>query len=265
MAVYISSALVTTPGLVDQPLTHARIGYQTFLTRFNVTGTASLAGFPIENIANPATYERYRPSATTAVINVDAESAREADYVAIQSNGVTGILVEYSTDNSTFIEVGEAITSNDTSMFLFPATIARYWRITLTGDNMQIVKVNIGKALAMQRAIYGGHAPITLNRVTSVRPNLSEGGQFLGSTAKRQGLTTSFEWSNLTPDWYRANFDPFAAYLPQANPFFIAWRPSSYPNEIAYCLAKADPQPSNTGTRDLMQVSLSVEGFVDGC
>ena len=114
----------------------------------------------------------------------------------------------------------------------------------------------------MQRAIYGGHSPATLSRVTSVRPSLSETGQWLGATEVRSGYRSSYTWKHLTPSWYREHFDPFVANNPRANPFFIAWRPDRYPDEVVYAWATNDIQPTNMGTgRGLMEVSMSVEGF----
>ena len=117
-------------------------------------------------------------------------------------------------------------------------------------------------ALAMQRAIYAGHSPITLSRKTVKRPTKSEFGQWLGSSTIRHGLKTSFEWKNLKAAWYREYFDPFVKSA-RTKPFFIAWRPSKFPNEIAYAWTSNDIKPSNMGILDYMDVSMSVEGYAD--
>lgn len=265
MSIYISSSLVTSEFL-SQPLTHARIGWQSIITTSNISGTSGVTGYPVSNVANPATYERYKPDSTTATINVDTGSSVECDYAAMQSKNVTNAKIYYSTDGVTYTLLHEANLGGKAGagMVLFQVTTARYWRVVVSGSNIEIVALKIGKALAMQRPIYGGHSPINLSRVTAERPNLSETGQYLGVTQQRMGLTGSYSWDNLKAAWYREHFDAFVANNPKANPFFIAWRPSSYPTEVAYCWAKGNIQPQNTGTKDFMSVSMNVEGYVDG-
>ena len=261
--IYISSSLVTSESLA-QPLTHARIGWLNIITSSGLTGTDGLSGFPLSSILNPATYERYKPNASTATINYDNGTPVSADYLGLQSLGVSSVTIQASDDGVNYSTLSAATGVDDCSMFLFEQETHRYWRIILTGSNMQVVALKLGVALAMQRAIYAGHSPITLAPKSAVRPTMSEKGQFLGSSVQRLGLSTTFEWKNLKATWYRDNFDPFVQNIPKANPFFIAWRPASFPSEVAYAWASNDIVPSNTGVIDMMQVSMQVEGFVDG-
>lgn len=264
MAIYISSSLVLSQ-TIDYPLTHARIGYESIATIGNVTGTAGLSGYPLSNLSNPATYEQYRPDSLTATINIDAGESVTCDYVGIQQRNVTLVKIYHSTDGVSYTLLQEYNTGNKNGadMALFEETSARYWRVEVTGDNISISAFKIGKALAMSRPIYGGHSPITLNQTVATRPNMSETGQYLGSSVKRKGFTSSYDWQNLKARWYRDNFDPFVNSYPQANPFFMAWRPLTFPSEVAYCLATGNISPSNMGVKDFMSVSMNVEGFAD--
>jgi hypothetical protein len=65
--------------------------------------------------------------------------------------------------------------------------------------------------------------------------------------------------TNLKPDWYRANFDPFVVAA-QDSPFFFGWRPYSYPNEVGFAWLTNDPSPSNMMSNGMMQVSLELNG-----
>lgn len=265
MSVVISNQIVTGQITLDQPLTHARIGYQSVLPNAVITGTVGLTGFPLSNLKNPATYERYRPSSIPATINIDCGSVVAVDYFAMQSSGVDSVQI-YSSANGTnyTLEMQYNIANaNRASMAILSEKTFRYWRIVVSGNNPDIRAMKLGKALAMQRPIYGGHSPVTLSPIYSVRPTLSEKGQFLGSSVQRKGFSTSYQWGNLTANWYRDNFDAFVKSAPQANPFFIAWRPITHPDEVAYCWSTGNISPKNTGTRDLMEVSLSVEGFAN--
>jgi hypothetical protein len=255
-----------SPALTDDA---ARIGYKSILTSSNLTGTAGTTGFPLAAIVNPATYERYTPSAMPAEIVCDAGAAVSVDYVAIAAhtlgtNGCT-VYLESSDDGSAWTTRLTMAPSDDTTIIgLITPVSARYWRLRVTGATAPTMGVvYLGQVLTMPRNIYGGHTPITLARVTAVRPVLSESGQWLGATQERKGFGTSYAWKNLTAAWYRANFDPFVATNPRARPFFIAWRPKTFPAETAYAWAKDDISPSNTGTKDFMEVGLSVEAFSD--
>lgn len=247
----------------------ARIGYKSILPAATLSGTAGTTGFPLSAISNPATYERYTPSAMPATVTADAGAAVACDYVAIAAHdlGSKGcmVIVESSTDNVNWTSRLAIIPADDTTiMGLFAQVTARYWRLSIYGATAPTIGVvYLGTILTMQRNIYGGHSPLVLSRITAVRPSLSETGQWLGATQERKGLSGAFAWKNLTASWYRQNFDPFVATNPRVKPFFIAWRPESHPEDVGYCWATADIKPSNMGIKDLMEVSMQVEGFSD--
>lgn len=262
MSVIISNALILQPGLADRPLTHARIGYRSIIPDSEYTATVGSPGFPFLSALNPATYESWRPT-SPAVVNIDAGEPVPVDYIAMQQSGISLLTVEYSNDDIDYVEAISYSPGGDgATMGLFPVTTARYWRITIAGSSLRIIKLNLGRALAMQRAMYQGHSPINLSRITAVRPSVSETGQFLGSVEQRLGTATRASWDNLSAQWYRDNFDPFVAYGPRVFPFFFAWRPETFPDEVAYCWATNDIQPVNSGPRDLMTVDMDLEGYL---
>lgn len=263
MSVFISSNIVLNPS-VSTPLTHARIGWHSIVTVANVSGTAGLTDYPITSLANAATYEKYKPDAASATINIDAGNVADVDYLAMMQKNVSLVQIYYSHDEIDYtLHYEYSSNGKNADMALFEPISARYWRVVINGNNMVVSAFKMGKALAMQRAIYSGHSPISLSLVTVNRPNLSQTGQLLGSSMIRKGYQTSFDWSNLKSAWYRGNFDLFVQSNPSSNPFFIAWRPETFPDEVMYCIAKGNVQPSNTGTKDFMSVSLQVEGFAN--
>lgn len=250
------------------PLSHARIGYQTICTADNVTASSEAAGFPADAAVNPFTYEGWKPDTLPATWSVDAGATVDVDYIGIAAHTFyvdrCTLSIEYSIDGSTWTTLNEQAPGDGSPiMLIFETITARYWRFTVDGLAAPVIGVIfIGKALAMQRAIYGGHAPISLNRRTTIVPVRTEAGQFLGRSIVRQGNGTSFEWKNLTAGWYRQYFDPFVKYA-RRFPFFIAWRPDRFPDEVGYVWTTADIAPSNMGVKDLMQVSMTVEGLTD--
>ena len=225
------------------PMTHARIGWHSY------DYTASGAIADATNIANTTTYDT---SAFTGLVTLTFSSSKAVDYVGILSKTETTVSITCGTKSYSVTLYKGA------NMFLFDEQTVSSLTISCTAT---IAHVKAGLTLDMQRSVYGGLSPIKLSRKTSVRPNLSETGQFLGSTVKRVGYGSSIDFQNLTADWYRSDFEPFVNSVPMASPFFIAWRPSSFPDEVVYAWATNDIQPTNSGVRDLMAVTLNFEAF----
>lgn len=263
---YISPSLVAQieSGGAD-PLSRARIGYRTVTRNATVTASSATTGFPASAIKNPLTYERWLPLSAPATLTIDAGAMVIADYVGIGAHtlGSTGatVTISYSENGIDWTDVLHAAPANDNAiMALFEPVLARYWRIHINRV-AEIGVVYIERALVMQRSIYGGHSPGTLSRQTEIEPSRSVTGQFLGRSIVRQGFATSYQWSNLSAAWYRANFDPFVESALR-NPFFIAWRPDRFPDEVLYAWCNDDISPTNMGIRDLMQVGFSVEAVL---
>lgn len=247
------------------PLTHARIGYRTICTADNVVASSQAAGCPAEDAVNIFTNEYWKPAVMPATWTVDAGVAVDSNYIGIAahtlgSSGVT-VKIHSSTDAEVWTErFSFAPANNATIMLLYGTVSARYWRLTVSGATApRIGVIYIGEALEMMRPIYGGHGPLTLCRNTTIYNQLTEGGQFNGRSVVRGGLGTTFSWKNLDPDWYRQYFDPFVEAAIRT-PFFIAWRPQRYPNEVGYVWVPGGIKPSNMGVRGLMEVSMDVVG-----
>ena len=272
MSVVISPSI--TPSDYTYPLTHARIGYDNFVPDATVTATSADTNYPADAVQRETTYEHWKPTSASnesLVFDQGASSVGAASYVGIAAHtlGTQNATIEiaHSDDNSTWTVIETLEPANNSAiMFIFAEVEVRYWRVRVVSADAapEIGVVYIGSVLEMQRLIYGGHSPITLSRQTERRPTKSQKGQWLGVSIVRYGLQSSFNWRHLTAAWYRANFDPFVESA-RSKPFFIAWRPSKYPQEIAYgwLPPNTDIQPSNMGIRDLMEVSMTVEGYAD--
>jgi len=146
-------------------------------------------------------------------------------------------------------------------MTLVEETRSNKFRVRIVGQSTPVVGViYIGKALEMARPLYGGHTPLALSRTTVIRPHVSERGQFLGRSIIRSGASGSWSWSNLTAAWVRRYLDPFIESA-RTDPFFILWRPASFPGEVGYCWTLGDLSATNSGPRDLMSFTLSAQGI----
>lgn len=251
----------------NRPLTHARILWNP------IAGTVTAGGTDGALAASDYTWQRWKPGALPAswTIVTAADAQIDTVFIAGHNLGSTGTTVVISTAAS----VGGAHTTRATivptdnsaiaAMFNSPTGLlltVREVRISLTGSsaNTEIGIIRAGAALQMRHPSFGGVQPIGLTRLVETRHSLSETGQWLGRTIQRQALRTDLNFDLLEAAWYRANFEPFAKTLPQ-RPFGLVQNPARMPESVAWCWTDQSPQPSNSGLRDFMEVSLSIVGF----
>ncbi len=255
-----------------RPLTHARICHQTITRTGTLVASGEQAGFEADSALNPLTYEFWKADALPATWRIDAGSAVSVDYIGVASHTLAtegaSVKPQWSDDDAAWNDIenisAHAPTDDGPILFLFAAESHRYWRIEVTGSTVpSIGVVFIGVALAMPRPIYGGHSPIDLSRTSVIRPQRSERGQFLGRSIVRSGFHADYSWQHLTPAFYRSEFDLFVEDA-LSFPYFLAWRPETFPESVVYGWSGQDIAPSNMGIgKGLMQVSISVEGLGD--
>ncbi len=265
MAVVIQSAFSPS-----RPLTHARIGHATITRTGTLSASGEQVGFDADSALNSLTYEFWKPDALPATWRIDAGSAVSVDYIGIAAHTFftegASVKPQWSDNDSAWNDITGISTHTPTDdgpiLFLFASESHRYWRIEVTGTTIpSIGVVFIGVVLAMLRPIYGGHSPLDLSRTTVIRPQTSERGQFLGRSIVRSGFHADYSWANLTPAFYRSEFELFVADALQF-PFFLAWRPVTFIESVGYVWTGQDITPTNMGTgKGLMQVSISVSGL----
>lgn len=257
----------------------ARIGYDNVLRGITPDVSSTESGFFAGALSNSLTNELWQPESGETVSTVEwSFSSKSIDYVGIAGHTLGSesgsVKITYSTDNgSSYSDICEGGASvcvttvspaDDSAIMVLFETITGVTNLKLSftwaGDEPSIGVVYAGTALVMQRPIYGGHSPITLSRRVSRRPQAAEAGQWLGRSIIRRGFESTISWSNLEAAWYRANFDPFVKSA-ERYPFFLAWKPEDYPDEVALCWCNDDIKPVNSGIRDLMDVSIGLQGY----
>lgn len=247
------------------PLTHSRIGYNTFTATGTASASSAQALFPATGPLNSLTYEYWRANILPATWTLDAGSSKMANYFGIAAHtlGSSGstITIASSPNNVTYTTI-DTLTPTDDSpiMFLFANRTARYFSLSISGTAVPSVGViYVGPVLEMMRPCFAGVSPINLSRVTVIRPNKSEGGQWIGRSVIRSGFSMTATYNNLGGSWYRTYFDPFVVSAVYS-PFFYAWRPLDYPDGIGYVSVDKDITPKNSNVRDLMSVGFSMVG-----
>lgn len=271
MSIVISSDVVLTTEETEAGVNanNPRIGWHNLLTSANVSADEADTDFPVTNLANPATSKKWKGTTTgVQTIEISLAAAEKVNYFALAGHNFgtdgTNIKFQSSTDDSSWTDrtTSRVLSSDYAYMEEFADVTAQYFRLHLTPQTTipQLAVLYIGRVLRMQRRLYVGFTPTTLNRKTTVSSGFSESGQFLGRIKRRQMLESSPDFKNLTPDWYRDTFDEFAVAA-ETKPFFFAWRPSTYPDEVGYMWLSGDIQPQNQLPNGMMSVSIPMQGM----
>lgn len=273
MPVIISSNLtLTAPEESDLTLDHPVIGWQSLCTSSNVFADSADSNYPVSNIANPATHLFWKTASTSdQVITLTTGTTDPIDYLAIAAHNFgslgTPVSVGYYDTSSPPVWtelVAESMLANDSPvLFRFSAQILT--RISLrfnpNGNFPQIAVMYVGKLLVLPRKLYQGFAPINYARVAKVTNGRSEAGNFLGRIVLQEFVKDTVPLSLIDPTYFR---DHIAEFLVDSKerPFFIAWRPQTYPLEVGYCHMTNDPLPINEAPHGLIAMQLEMTGVI---
>lgn len=253
------------------------IGYHNLVTVSNITASSEDDDYPAINLANPITapIARWQASDTGAqTLTFEVNTIDFIDYVGIArhnwGSGQIPVIIEGSNDGgsaSGWFELVQQVllADDDPVIFRFTPQALTHVRIVLgaaaSGDDPAWLAVAyVGLLLALQRRIYVGHTPITMGRSQNVVNGKSESGEFLGRLITSESVSTSVELQNLTPSWYRTVLDPFIV-AQKDTPFFFAWRPGDYPDEVGFGWITNDPQPQNQRPNGMMQINWNMTGI----
>jgi len=212
MALVISGALSLNTAAAALSLKYPRIGYENVLRQSNVTITATTSETDADpdSVINGLTYDFWKPTTTPATLTFTFTESVTCDYCGIAGHTLTetgnSVELQYwdGLSPGSWVSLGTVSpgseSGNKTIMFLFDSTSAQQWRLIVTGGTTTPVLgvVNLGTALILERMIYGGHTPITLSKNTTIKPQRSEGGQWLGRSIIREGASNTISLRNLT-------------------------------------------------------------------
>jgi len=250
------------------------IGYENRVTTSNISSTTADTSYPVTNLANPSTELHWEGELSSPAVDeyiIMALNTEElVDYIGIADHNFYSEQIEVSVEvlnddsPSAWDEiVSGVIPPNDGPLiFRFTPQGITSIRVRMRPGNAapRAAVVYAGKLLVVQRRIYVGHTPISYGRNTSVVNARSESGNFLGRIVINETRETNIAFENLTPAWYRTYFEPFVAACNEI-PFFFAWRPDAYPNEVGYLWFTDDPKPANSLPNGMMSISFNVNGI----
>lgn len=247
-------------------------GWNSFLVLGSLTASTEAADGSVQNVADGNTYDFWQPTELPAWIEVELGEAATANYVGLASHTLgtshITVTVQYH-DGADWVDILEVTPAdNRTWGAVFDEVTATRFRLYFeeaVGETAEIPVLgvaHIGNGLVFERHIYQGHTPITLAPQTEIRPNTSEGGQFLGRSIIRRGSATSVKVTNLLPAFVRS--DDTEAFIRYAvrGAWFWFWRPEDYPGDVAYVWTVSEISRTNSGPADYMSMSFNLMGYV---
>jgi len=254
-------------------LDHPIIGWHNIITPSTIAASSSNSNFPASNMANPATHLTWKcgTSAASYQYVTIGSGGEPIDYVAIAKHNLGSqaipITVGYFDTNSPpgwHDLVEEHLLADDgPALFRFAEQIVGglSMRLGLSANIPQIAVVYAGKLLVLPRKVYQGFTPIPYGLVAKVTNGRSEAGNFLGRIVLQEFVRDTMPLSLIGPTYFR---DHIADFLidSKENPFFIAWRPQTYPDEIGYCHMTNDPTPINEAPHGLIAMQLEMTGII---
>lgn len=266
--IVLSDNFVLSPAEAELSPDHPVIGWRNVVVAGSVAADTAAEGFPVSNLANPATHLDWRAADTTAqYLTVTTNEIDAIDYVAVAKHnfgsGEIAVTLEIFDGTDWNVAAGPIMPAdNSPLLFRFAAQSVAQFRLALAegAEAARVAVMYAGKLLVVERKVYVGHTPLPHGRKTSVVNNRSESGNFLGRIVLGEWRESVIPLSLISPDWYRAEMDPFLA-VAQEVPFFFAWRPQSYPREVGFAWLVNDPVPVPVGPSNRLAFDLTVHGI----
>ena len=257
--------MITLPSGATLP-NNPRIGWHNIVPDCTLAATGETVGFPVENLANAATYLPWKgEDAAGETISVTPVSSTPINYLGIARHNLSGTqyTLQSSPDDSTWTTIATATPSDNSPIIhAFDEVDEPYYRLVLAAGPVtpSIAVLYLGELLTIERRIHVGHTPAQLGRVQEVSSGISESGQYLGRVLRSATFETTVELQNLTSTHFYDDIDPFLEVV-AVTPFFWARRPDARPDEVIFGWVQGDPSVVNQRNNGMMQVSWKMQGI----
>lgn len=263
--IIISSDLVLAEVSAGYGPNHPLVGWHNVVKPTNVTASSADSSHPASLLAYPTTYN-YWEAATTSSQAITVNVSGSYDYVGIARHnfGTAGISVQVQ---GLIGEDWEPLTedfipgSNDPLMLVFSRENRDAYRLKLGGggERHRVAVVYLGKLLTLPSRIYVGHTPVKYGRRENITTGTADSGAYLGRVFVNEWREGQIVQNNVNPSLYRAVIDP---WVKSREPFFFAWRPESYPQEVGYVWRTGPCDMVNQRPNGMVQFSMNVRGIM---
>ena len=239
MSVVIQSGFAGIAEPIDQP----RIGFDAHSATGSATSSAS--GYDPNWVTDGETWSVWRAGSSSSTLTVTF-SSQTVSYAGLAAHnlGSIGATVSCQIGGTT---VGSISPTDDSAiMFLFSPRTATTARFVITGGVAEVAVAQAGEVLEMpQLSVYTG-LPISESKQVRYRHQQSIRGDVLGRAVEGAELRFDLTVQNL-PETFRAaagdiTWKGFTNHVDNTGPFFIAAKPSSYPDDVAYVRATERPR-----------------------
>lgn len=256
--------------------------YENFLLYGTMTSTGGVAneGFP-ENMRGPQTFDGWEPNITSgnAYMELTQGQVRNYDCFALFGHnlndvlGPNGLLRFWLRIAGVWTIVSEfRPPDNKDVLAIIPEAPADGMRIQIamgTGHTSPsrpvISNAFAGKRLIIPNGARSDYQPINLAVDVETRPNLSRGGQFLGTTHNFLGASTSISLARQEREWIEGPAAPFLMHYNRGAPFVWASCPEFMPDDFAYCWRSGDELVPTYGQGAVWgELSMDVSAFLGG-
>jgi hypothetical protein len=241
MSVVIQSGFTGNAQPIDQP----RICFDKHTATATASSTAT--GADVDWLVDGETWSVWEGGSTSQTVTLTFSSA-STGYAAIAAHnlGSTGATVTCAAGGVTKGSISP--TDDSAIVFLFANVTVTTVAFTISGGSAapQIAVAQAGEALEMPRlSVYTG-LPISESKQVRYRHQQSITGDVLGRAVEGADLRFDLTVQNL-PETFRAaagdiTWKGFLNHVDNTGPFFIAAKPSSYPDDVAYVRATERPR-----------------------
>jgi len=232
-------SVVIQSGINDKP----RICFDKHTSTVGVTSSAS--GYNPDWMLDGETWSLWRAGSTTQTITLSF-STQTTSYAALAAHNL-GSIGASVTCQVGGVTVGSVSPTDDSAiLFLFSSRSASQVQFIITGGTAEIAVAQAGDALEMpQLSVFTG-LPISESKQVRYRHQQSITGDVLGRAVEGADLRFDMTVQNL-PETFRAatgdiTWKGFINHVDNVGPFFIAAKPSSYPDDVAYARATERPR-----------------------
>jgi hypothetical protein len=260
MSVVIQSGFSGIVEPIDQP----RIGFDAHSAAGSATSSAS--GYSASWVTDGETWSVWRAGSSSSTLTLTF-SNQTVSYAGLAAHnlGSIGATVSCQIGGTT---VGSISPTDDSAiMFLFSPRTATTVQFVITGGVAEIAVAQAGEVLEMPRlSVYTG-LPISESKQVRYRHQQSIRGDVLGRAVEGAELAFDLTINNL-PETFRATagdvtWQGLLRHIDSTGPFFIAAKPGSYPEEVAYVQAVERPRFERQTPNHLLSgsVTFSCRGY----
>lgn len=246
--IYIASDHIGT----EYPLDHPRFCFHKWGGTYNAF---TAAGADVDWLADGETWSQWKGGNATPAITITFSETRTIDYIGIAAhdldlqNATLRVLIDPGTGFETVPGL-ENVEVEDDGAILFlvgPVDVDAVRVNIIAGDAAPVIGVlQAGLSMELPRRATYTALPISESEQTRYRTTQSVKGQVLGRAVEAAELAFSIDIANLSEDWRQAtgiaSWQAFTDHVRDTGPFFVASRPSRYPEDVAYGVADERPR-----------------------